>query len=175
MYIIYQDDNAVVEEKDVEEQEEKEPQPLQKKQRKNEWGVMIQDVANNENKLPKRPTNESILDAYMGSDPFVPSECADPTNTSKMLQQLRNFVFGTRGSIDNTLLLRVALRYFSTPASSAPTERVWSSATNTFTKNRRSFTGDNFASALFVSCNQHRVIIDQLIIDIVHITHGNWY
>ena len=87
-------------------------------------------------------------------------ECQDPTNTGKLLSQLKNLVDGPKGSIDNTLLVRVALRYFHTPASSAPTERVWSSATNTLTKNRRSFTGKNFATSLFVNCNQHLVRTD---------------
>lgn len=116
--------------------------------------------ANRDGDMLVRPSNEDVVNAYINSNPFQLSECADPTNSEKMLVQLRNLVSGPKGSIDNTLLLRVALRYYSTPASSAPTERVWSSATNIFTKNRRSFTGNNFATTLFVSCNQHRVIID---------------
>jgi len=137
-------------------------QQINKKQRKNEWGMLQHDEQLNEAVVDAhvRPTNEAIVELYMNSNPFQLSECQDPTNTKKMLEQLRNLVFGPRGSIDNTLLLRVALRYFCSPASSAPTERVWSSATNTFTKNRRSFNGDNFATTLYVNCNQHRVKIE---------------
>ena len=54
-------------------------------------------------------------------------------------------------------LLRVALRYFHTPASSTSTERVWSAGTLTLTNNRRHLTGNNAAALIQLKCNAHMV------------------
>jgi hypothetical protein len=59
--------------------------------------------------------------------------------------------------IDYTLMARVALRYLHSPTSSAPTERVWSTATNTAVKARRRMAGPNTSKLIMVGCNKDRV------------------
>ncbi len=57
-------------------------------------------------------------------------------------------------------LVRVALAYLSMPASSAPTERVWSQGTLTLVRNRRNLKPENAADLIFLKCNA-RLIMDQ--------------
>lgn len=158
-------------EADSDDDDHKEEVPAAKKQKKNSDAADANDVSYwvglsggaNPGKgkaavvnRRQRPSNLSIVEAYMKID-F--DRTIIPTDALGLLQQLKNLVHGLSGSIDNTLLVRVALRYFATPASSAPTERIWSSGTNTHTKNRRAFTGDNFSTILYLKSNEHRVQI----------------
>jgi hypothetical protein len=103
-----------------------------------------------------RPTNEEVVAKYMVKNPFSVG-AVPPTDAKAILRQLRNLADGPNGSPDNTLLLRVALRYYHTTASSAPSERVWSTGTNTLTKSRVSLTGDNISTLVYVNRNQHLI------------------
>jgi hypothetical protein len=102
---------------------------------------------------PRRPSNLDMVQRYT----------TEMCNTGKGIQDtvailgaLHSLV---KENMDYTLLVRVALRYAHTPASSSASERVWSTGTNTLVKSRRALSGNNVAALIYVSCNQHLVKI----------------
>jgi len=101
------------------------------------------------NDLRLRPSNVTVVNTY-ACHTFNKELKSKATDAVAMLGALRELV---RVSIDMTLLVRVALRYYHTPAASASSERVWSSGTNVMADNRKSFTGDNASVMVQLHCN----------------------
>jgi hypothetical protein len=79
------------------------------------------------------------------------------TQDPALLQELQRL---QKADIDMTLIVRVALRYWHTPASSASTERLWSVGTNTLPKMRRGTTTANVSALINVNVNQDFITLE---------------
>jgi len=99
-----------------------------------------------------RPSNALVVDMYLA---HVWTNASTKVYKSQSPVQLWQEL--VEQNVDYTLLARVALRYLHTPASSAPTERVWSVGTNTLVKNRRSMTGPSTSKLIMLGSNKHLV------------------
>jgi hypothetical protein len=99
-----------------------------------------------------RPSDLKMVETY--ADIRFKNVRGKEQDADVMLAALSDLVFGDDGDRDMTMLLRVALRYYSMPASSANSERVWSSGTLVMEKKRQSFTGENASVMIFNHCNR---------------------